>query len=156
LKLRGLEGQHIAVLGGGLIGCETAEYLVHNFGKSVEIFEMRDDIAVDLVHSRRKFLLQRIRQQNIKVHTNTLVKEIALPDITIEKEDDTHTLTGFDGAVIALGRRANATLHRQIKQEFGDRVFLLGDAKNPSLAINAIEDSAETVSSFLRKHSCKV
>ena len=54
------EGKRIAVLGGGLIGCETAEYLAANFGKEVEIFELRDDIAVDLVKSRRIFMLKRM------------------------------------------------------------------------------------------------
>ena len=45
-------GNRIAIIGGGLIGCETAEMLVSQ-GKDVELFEMADDIATELTVSRR-------------------------------------------------------------------------------------------------------
>ena len=71
-------GERIAILGGGLIGCETAEYFA-SMGRQVEIFEMRDDVAVELTESRRIFMLKRLKELEIPIHTGTRVEEIALP-----------------------------------------------------------------------------
>ena len=48
-----------ALLGGGLIGCETAEYLASQ-GRRVVIYEMLDGLAKTLNMSRRRFTLERM------------------------------------------------------------------------------------------------
>ena len=153
------EGKRIAVLGGGLIGCETAEYLAANFGKEVEIFELRDDIAVDLVKSRRIFMLKRMKELGIDAHVNARVTEIR------ENNDKTMTVTallpegekifsGYDGIVCALGRTSERTLSDALKNSsYQGAVYEVGDARRPSFAMDAIADAAETVYRFLEEIS---
>lgn len=148
------DGKHIAVLGGGLIGCETAEYLAAFHNKRVEIFEMREDVAVDLVKSRRKFMLVRMRDLGIRLHVNAKVQMIDLPRIIIEEKDGAHEYSGFDAVVLAMGRQAERTLIEQLSASYeGGRVYEIGDARKPSFALDAISGAAECVHRFIKENN---
>ena len=147
------DGKRIAVLGGGLIGCETAEYLATYRHKDVEIMEMREDVAIDLVKSRRSFMLKRMSDLGIKLHVNVKVKELALPDILVEDASGVTALHGFDGVVVAFGRRAERGLIDQLAEsDFNGKVYEIGDAQKPSFAIDAISGAAERVADFMKEN----
>lgn len=55
-------GQHIAVLGGGLVGCETGLFLATQAGKTVTIVEMLDEAAVEEMYLTREALLDRLAE----------------------------------------------------------------------------------------------
>lgn len=96
-------GSRVAVIGGGLIGCETAEYLASR-GKSVVIFEMADDIAKELGKSRRYFMLKRMEEYGVEIRLLTKVTRIELPTVAISTQGFGQVLTGFDSVVVAAGR----------------------------------------------------
>lgn len=157
--IRGLEGDHIytgdsvlhgsvsvgkkvAVLGGGLIGIETADYLAEQ-GKQVHVFEMDSDVARSLNESRRYFLMDRVQQNNIQVHTNTKVIEVRLPKIIISNGTSEQTVDGFDSIVVAAGRVANCPPITKWAQDFPEmKILIIGDASGSGLAIDAIYQAA--------------
>ncbi|MBT9776826.1 NAD(P)-binding protein [Clostridium sp. MCC353] len=148
------DGKHIAVLGGGLIGCETAEYLSSYHNKVVEIFEMREDIALDLVESRRKFMLTRMKNLGIIAHTGAKVQIIDLPRIVIEKKDGAHEYNGFDAVVLAMGRQPERTLIEQLLNQYKrGNVYVIGDAQKPSFAMDAVTGAAESVYRFMKENN---
>jgi len=65
-------GNHVLILGGGLVGCETAEKLALQ-GKSVTILELRAELAPDMHPRARKFLLKSLREHGARFLLNTLV-----------------------------------------------------------------------------------
>ena len=147
-------GSRVAMLGGGLIGCETAEYLAKNFNKKVEIFEMREDVAMDLIKSRRIYMLRRMQELGIVYHLNTKVKKIELPQITVEEKDGIRVFEGFDSVVCALGRRPERTLIEQLKANYtAGRIYEVGDAFKPSFAMDAITGAAQIVYEFLKENN---
>ena len=153
--LRGFipEGTHIAVLGGGLIGCETAEYL-SAYNKKVEIFEMREDAAPDLVDSRRKFMLARMKNLGIIFHFGVKVQMIDLPRIILEKKEKTHEYEGFDAVVLALGRQPERTLSQQLSEHYDSKkVYVIGDAGKPSFAMDAVSDAAQCMYRFMKENN---
>ena len=147
-----ISGKKIAVLGGGLIGCETAEYLASR-GKKVEIFEMMEDVATELVSSRRYFMLERMKKYGIKIYLNVRVQELKLPEIIVSnKEGQEKTLCGYDGAVIATGRHSNDALEKSLVDiDKIIKVIKIGDANKPSVAIDAIRNATEAVESILNE-----
>ena len=143
-------GEHIAILGGGLIGCETAEEFASS-GKKVEIFEMRDDVAVELTESRRTFMLRRIHELGIAIHTNAKILKVDLPSITIQQDDVQTTLTGFDSLIVAAGRQPEDGLLQAARDRFPNlRIIPVGDVTGPSLAIEAIHGATDAVLSLLK------
>lgn len=145
-------GERIAVLGGGLIGCETAEYFA-SMGKAVEIFEMRDDVAVELTESRRIFMLKRLRDLGIPIHTGTRVEEIALPALTVaDHQGGSRKMDGFDSVIVAAGRRPESGLVEAVREALpGVRVYAVGDVNSPGLAIEAVHEAAFAAAEILRE-----
>ena len=136
-------GSRIAVIGGGLIGCETAEYLASK-GKNVVIFEMADNVAKELGKSRRYFMLQRMGEYGVDVRLLTKVTRIELPTLSISTQGYDQVLKGFDSVVVAAGRVPVDGLVQQIQQAEleNTKVFVIGDASKPGLAIDAIYQAA--------------
>ena len=145
-------GERIAILGGGLIGCETAEYFA-SMGRQVEIFEMRDDVAVELTESRRIFMLKRLKELEIPIHTGTRVEEIALPRLTVsDGQGEKRQMDGFDSVIVAAGRRPESGLLEEVREALpGTRVYTAGDANVPGLAIEAVHEAAFAAAEILRE-----
>lgn len=141
-------GKRVALIGGGLIGCEVAEYLVTQ-EKEVVIFEMADDIAKDLNPDRRYFTLKRMSKAGIKVNLLTRVSAIRLPELDVFSKGYLQTFTGFDAVVTAVGRKSVNELAAQIADNIPEiKVFLIGDADTPGLALDAISQAAEVAANL--------
>ena len=63
-------GQRVLVVGGGMVGSETAEYLALK-GGDVTILELRPDLAADMQARARSFLLESLREHKVKALTST-------------------------------------------------------------------------------------
>ena len=139
---RTLRGEHFVVLGGGLVGCEAADYLAQN-GSRVEIVEMTDKLAADLNQSRRHFLLKSLSEHGVAAHLLTRVREIALPDVRVDAQDYGFTIQNVDGVVVAAGRKSVNELSEQARRVLpGARIYVIGDADLPGVALDAIQQGA--------------
>lgn len=105
-----LKGQNIVVLGGGLVGCETAAFLSEN-NEKVSIIEMLSDILVTAVHAINNDLgLKNLLSQcDLDIHVSTKALEIKEDCVVAENADGTFTIP-CDAVVVATGYRANRSL----------------------------------------------
>lgn len=143
-----ITGKKIALLGGGLLGCETADMLAEE-GNEVVIIDMIEKVATTLNAFRRNFMLKRMAQVPIRYQLESKVEEINLPDVKISNADGIQTLTGFDMAVISTGRKPLNTLQETAEQKLPEtRVFVLGDAKKVDVALSAIYDAVDVALSI--------
>ena len=143
-----IPGKRVALLGGGLIGCEVSEYLAEQ-GKQVVILETMDNIAKDLNANRRSFMLDRMSEIGIEVHLLTKVLAIHLPDIDVSVKGYRQTLGGFDAVVIAAGRNSVNVLEQAVKSRFPRmNVQVIGDAAKPGFALEAIHQAAKLAASL--------
>jgi 2,4-dienoyl-CoA reductase-like NADH-dependent reductase (Old Yellow Enzyme family)/thioredoxin reductase len=148
--LRGaaVKGRRVALLGGGLIGCEVAEYLAEH-GKDVVVFESLDAVAKNLGNSRKYFMLKRMAEKGVEIVVNARIDEIALPDVRVTAEGAFRTFGGFDAVVSAAGRRARNDLTSRIAMTFPDiKVLTVGDALRPGTAIEAISSAARAAAAL--------
>ncbi|WP_306573538.1 NAD(P)/FAD-dependent oxidoreductase [Anaerotruncus massiliensis (ex Togo et al. 2019)] len=137
-----LRGSHIVVLGGGLVGCEAADYLAAA-GRRVEIVEMTDKLADGLNQSRRRFLLKRLSEHGVAAHLLTKAERVALPEVRVCSQNYSYALEGVDGVVVAAGRNPQDRLSAWAKEHLpGTRVFVIGDAGRPGVALDAIHQGA--------------
>lgn len=139
-------GGRVLVIGGGMTGVETADYMAeHN--RAVTIIEMREDIALDEASAPRYFLIPRLKEHGVNWIVGATVKEILSDGVVYEANGIPQTLSGFDTIVLALGVRAYNPLE-DIVRSMGKPVYVIGDAAKPGPANKATESALEAVLSL--------
>jgi NADPH-dependent 2,4-dienoyl-CoA reductase/sulfur reductase-like enzyme len=138
----------VLVIGGGLVGCEVADLLADlgdgdaGSGTDVTIIEMLPDIAMDEVEMSRMLLIPRLREKSVKWITSATVKQILEDGAIITRDGKEETLKGMDQIIIACGSKSVDTLSKAIEGKVPE-VYVIGDAKQPRLALEAIAEGAE-------------
>ena len=125
----------VVVVGGGLVGAETADML-SQFCR-VEIVEMMPAIMRDGEHSPKLYLEQRMAKNGVAVHTSTKLVSIGEREVVCEHEGDEFTIADVDAVVLALGVRTDEALLGELAG-IGCEVVRVGDAngvKNGYLGI---------------------
>jgi len=96
-------GQNVVVVGGGAIGCETAEYLCRE-GRHVTLLEMTDLIGKDIGVWNRWVVLDRI-SENVRLETNVKLEEIHEKGVLATRADTQPAFFETDSVVIAVGMK---------------------------------------------------
>ncbi|MBC7323316.1 MAG: FAD-dependent oxidoreductase [Acetomicrobium sp.] len=130
-------GEDVVIVGGGLVGCETANYLLGK-GCNVTIIEMLDDIALDMEPIERFDLLTLFASKGVKALTKSLVTNIT-PD-SIEMVDVTSRQIKQIPAkhvVLAVGQKpVGCELARDLSDK-GIPVITVGDARSVGKIVDA-------------------
>ena len=136
-------GNRILMIGGGMTGVETADFLAeHN--KAVTIVEMRPDIALDEATAPRFFLIPRLKEHGVDWIVNATVRKILPDGVVYEQNGTEYALGGYDTIVLALGVRPNNPLE-EAARALGKEVYVIGDASQPAPANKATEAALEAV-----------
>ena len=101
-------GNSALVIGGGMVGCETAEFC-KDYCERVTIVEMKEDMAVDLYMTVRDHLLKRLRDEEVEMYTSTKVTKIEGNTVFAEQNGEEIILEGFDNIIFAVGSKPEAT-----------------------------------------------
>jgi len=134
-------GQRILVVGGGQVGCETAEFLAR-YGKQVTIVEMRSEIAPDVPMVPKAPIIHALEQAGITLLTSTKVVEITADGAVVERGGHRQAVRDIDTIVLAAGARSANPLACAL-EPLAPEVYLIGDAKNPGSAMDAIAAGME-------------
>ncbi|MFX1385660.1 MAG: FAD-dependent oxidoreductase [Promethearchaeota archaeon] len=128
-------GNNVVILGGGMIGCETAEFLASK-NKKVTIVEMLPKIARDIGPSTRWATVMRIKRWGIALLTSAKVINITDKGVIIEKEGKSETVDA-DSIVIATGMEPNMDLYNELKNEISN-IHTIGDCSQAQRILEAI------------------
>ncbi len=128
-------GKTVAVLGGGLVGCETALNLARN-GHSVTIIEMQDGIANDANWMHKEGMMQAFAKVDITIKTGAKVSAIKENAVAIEGQDDVKA----DSIVYALGMKANTDI---VDKLYGicPNTDVIGDAVRARRVASCVEEA---------------
>lgn len=133
----------VAVIGGGMVGCETAEYLAAR-GCKVSVIEMMDKIAAGESTTILPTLLENYKTYGVEQYPSHKVKEFRMDAVVCENKDGAEVTIPCDYIVLAMGARSN---------EFGAAaleaasipVYSIGDAAGKAADIsNAIRTGYDT------------
>ncbi len=136
-------GERVAIIGGGLVGCELALHLREQ-GKQVTIVEALEKIlAVNrpLCHANSEMLEALIPFKGVK--TITSAKAVGYDGKTLKIQAPSGPLElPADTVVLAVGYSSENALFEELKNEL-PRIHLLGDARNVANILYAIWDAYE-------------
>ncbi|MEM2601679.1 MAG: NAD(P)/FAD-dependent oxidoreductase, partial [Candidatus Bathyarchaeia archaeon] len=125
------------IIGGGMVGCETAEFL-SAMGKRVRIVEMLDSIAIDVDFRSRIFLLERLQKLGVEIFTKTKLEEISEEGIVVSKDCGKAVLK-CDTVVLAVGAKPERKLIDALRGKRKE-VYSIGDCVSPRKILEAIEE----------------
>lgn len=133
-----LPSGRVVVIGGGLVGAETAELLAQN-GCEVSIVEMMDTIAKEESTTVRPIMMANFEKHDVKQFTKT--KVIAITPTTVEAENEEGTVSlPCDYVVLAVGAKPNDFDITSLRAK-GIDIFVVGDCHEKAADINrAIEE----------------
>jgi len=133
-------GKHVLVIGAGLIGMETADFLGSR-GSEVTLVEIMKRSPVLKITSHGYMLHRRLRDYNCRMLFNTAVKAIEADKITIETEGVESILSPIDQVIVAVGLRSKDALKATLA-EAGIPHAVIGDARKARRIIEATEEGA--------------
>ncbi len=143
-----LKAGNVVILGGGSVGCETADFLAETgdnlmVGKtSVTVVEMMSRVAMDMAIQTRHLLMQRLAARGVKLLTSTKVLEILNDGVKVVQDGREEKICGMDQIVLALGAKPIEDLSEKLKGKLPE-VYVIGDAKKPRSLVDATAEGAE-------------
>lgn len=138
---------NVVVIGGGMVGVETAEYLAER-GAKVTVLEMMGEICADLGQPRKVCVNESIYASGIVPVTNITVKEIIDGAVVGEKDGRRETYP-CDFAVMAVGaKKRDGSALENACRENGVAYFEIGDAARARRAMNATREGFDVAMRF--------
>lgn len=133
----------VAVIGGGMVGCETAEYLAAR-GCKVSVIEMMDKIAAGESTTILPTLLENYKTYGVEQYPSHKVKEFRMDAVVCENKDGAEVTIPCDYIVLAMGARSNE-FDAAALEAAGIPVYAIGDAAGKAADIsNAIRTGYDT------------
>ena len=145
---RKFPGRKIVIIGGGSVGCETADYLApilnDRFPRNREIIliEMAHEIMANESGPGRSLLVQRMMGKGIQIICDAKVEEVSNDTIQYSKDGVDYQITDADTLVLAMGYRPNVTLQEQLA-DAGVAYTVLGDCNKLGNIKDAISEGYE-------------
>lgn len=134
----------VIVIGGGMVGCETAEFLLER-AKGVTrviVLEMMDRMAQNVSPTYRPFFLARLKKMGVELETGTTVTEITGDGIKVLRKGSPGFVAA-DSVVLAAGYRADPSKTAAFRNA-APEVYAVGDCAGARMIKDAIEEGFHT------------
>ena len=132
--------ERVVVVGGGMVGAETAEFLAEK-GKKMTILEMLGRIGIDMVPMAILMLYQRLKKLGVAMITNAKVQRITEDGVVYEKDGEKQTVEA-DSVVLAAGSKPNISLMKALKGKVAE-IYAIGNAKETGNVLEAIHEASQ-------------
>ena len=130
-------GKEVVVLGGGLVGAETASHCSVQ-SVNVTIVERLPDIALEEDVTRRQFLLELLDENRVNIFCDTEVLEIKENSVVLDRNNQVFEIPA-DTVILALGMAAYNPLEEVLSSGTA-KITVIGDALAPRDALEAIRE----------------
>ena len=130
-------GKTVVIIGGGIQGCETAEFLTKR-GRKVTIVEPGPELGEGLLETFiRPFLLKWLRDKGVLMLAGVKCEEITKEGLVITTAEGERRLLEADTIITALPLRANPAVYEELKG-VAPEVYAIGDCNEPGLIVDAV------------------
>lgn len=134
-----LLGQHITIVGGGQVGCETALHLARQ-GKHVTIIEMQAELAPDAsITHRGDIMAEMAAETNLFSITNARCTDIQADAVSYEQQGQQHQLK-TDHTILAAGMQARTAEADQFMAA-ADDYWAVGDCTQARTVETAVREA---------------
>ena len=136
-------GNNVVVVGGGLVGCETALLLAKQ-GKKVTITTRGDDIARGMTEEMRRAFFKIIAELPVEICTGVRLDEVTDKGVVVSDRFAAKSTIKGDTIAIAAGFKPNLKLWEELSQIPELEVYAIGDCVEPRTGYDAIHEGFHT------------
>jgi 2,4-dienoyl-CoA reductase-like NADH-dependent reductase (Old Yellow Enzyme family)/NADPH-dependent 2,4-dienoyl-CoA reductase/sulfur reductase-like enzyme len=136
-------GAKVTMIGGGMVGIETAEVLGAR-GCAVTVIEIQSVVAREMARNNRFDVLVRLEQYDVRILTETTIDGVIDGKLILVRKEETTRHDPGDAIVVAVGPEPNRDV-TTIVEEAGLPSVLVGDCNRPGDFLTAIRDASMTV-----------
>jgi len=134
-----IPGKKVLLAGGGLVGLETAYFLLSQM-RTGAVVEMLDKVGEDLV--AREFITNALREGGFDIKTSTKVERFTKDGAICSTPEGQITLSGYDMVILATGSRPYNPLEKELEGKVPE-IHVIGDAKEARRIKDAVREGAE-------------
>ena len=131
-------GNKVVVIGGELVGCETAEFLAEK-GKKVTVTRRGAEMALRVGPTLRDFFLDRLWQKGVALLTEIRYNEVTPEGLVVMTKEGERKTIKADTIVLAAGAIPDRMLYQEVKGKVSE-TYLAGDCVEPRRIREAIAD----------------
>ncbi|MFC1915980.1 FAD-dependent oxidoreductase [Chloroflexota bacterium] len=135
-------GKRVTIIGGGIQGIELAEFLVRR-GRKVTVTETSDELGAELAEFTRDRLLPWLVEKGCTLLSGVKYEKVTDKGLTLVTREGERRTIEAASILPALPLRPNTGLFESVK-EVVPEVYLIGDAREPHLIMEAIADGYRT------------
>lgn len=133
---------HVVIVGGGLIGMETADFLREKGVKDITIVEMLPNSPVMPLAAHGQMLHRRLRAAGVTLMFGATVKHIEDGSLLVMRNGEELKLEPVSQVIIAMGVTPRNALKDTLSKK-GISYFVVGDAVAPRRIIEATTEGAK-------------
>lgn len=138
LKGNGKIGKFVVIVGGNVLGCETAEWLATKNHK-VTVIEMANQIGPGIDTATKYDLVRRLLNLGVTFMTERKVVEVTSNGVVCAKNDWEKISVEADTVIFAIGSIPENDLANSLKGKVRE-IYTIGDAKETKGILNAIDE----------------
>ncbi len=134
-------GEHVCVVGGGLVGTEFMVELLEQ-GKRVTIIETAPEIAgkANILYKAGLHRLLAKYEDRLTILTNTAAQKFNSQGVIVTNQDGESYQVESDSVVIAVGLRSKSEEAMSL-YGYGTETMMIGDCEKVGQVINAVNDA---------------
>jgi 2,4-dienoyl-CoA reductase-like NADH-dependent reductase (Old Yellow Enzyme family)/thioredoxin reductase len=132
-------GAQITIIGGGMVGIETADTLIHYRGVRATVLEATAVIAKEMARNNRYDVIDRIEQGGARVITNAPVESIAGDTVWVTRDGKREAIAAGDLIIVAIGPLSNRDIVPEVERA-GAPYVLAGDCNRIGDFMAAVRD----------------
>ncbi len=148
-----MEGQKVAVIGGGAVGLDVMEYFTEK-GADVTMVEMLPIIGNGLDPVTKCDTSAKLKKYHVRQMTNTALQEVCDDKFIVKNPEGEIEDVPFDYGFICLGMRASTPILKDLQEAYADtnvEIYNIGDSKRARRIIEGTTEGRDIIE-VLKKH----
>ena len=134
-------GNKVIVLGGGMTGLITADFLATQ-GKQVVVLNRKKSFAEEMSSNDRYYLRERLKKGKVDLYKNVAIQAVTDDGAVFKSNGETITLKGFDTMVISE-KQQSVRDAKKLEKNSNAQFHFIGDAKSPRHLMYCISEAEE-------------
>ncbi|NOX33755.1 MAG: FAD-dependent oxidoreductase [Deltaproteobacteria bacterium] len=138
--------EKVIVLGGGMTGLITADFLAEQ-GKKVVVLNRKKSFAEEMSSNDRYYLRERLKKGNVSLYKNVSVKKFTHDGVIFKSNGEDIAMNGFNAVVISE-KQTSIRDAKKLERKTRAKFHLIGDAKSPRHLMYCISEAEEIARSI--------